>query len=202
MRSMAGEDLLARADEVEAFIKSLNLSNGMRFLPTDKEIVGHFLIGKIRRGAADDEDDRIKVVDLYSIEPWIIWDTCPRIFDGDESLYLYTQLKMKENHGSPQIDRRVAAGTKGTWRGEGLEPDSPIICNYHRTTIDEVNRTEVVTTKRLTFEKKRFTYHNPTNLEQNRRWVFVEYSCVGSDWVVCRLSKNTGSRNRPESDWD
>ncbi|CAN1190899.1 NAC domain-containing protein 68 [Linum perenne] len=174
------------ADEVEAFIASLNLTSGIRFRPTDEELIGQFLFRRIRDGR-DEEDDRIKEVDIYAREPWLIWEEYSEE-NSKEDLYFYTELKRagKKSSSSKKISRRIAGG-KATWHGENASLQ--IIMNHHYTNPEGVTSSSIVN-----FEKRTFTYSNRGNPEDGR-WIMYEYRCVDrnmvSDLVISRIKNNS-----------
>ncbi|CAN0864250.1 NAC domain-containing protein 68 [Linum grandiflorum] len=165
--------------EEDAYFASLtaNLTNGFRFHPTFKELICEFLMRKIRRGDAVDEEDQIKEFDGYSAEPWDLWSR----FSEDEmvDLYFYTKLKRKPSSG--KIDRGVAGG-KGRWRGETDKEKIRIQCMQQQ-----------VVTRSLDFEIRRFNYRNGENAEEDGRWIMIEYrekGAAASDWVIFRMRRN------------
>ncbi|CAN1137975.1 NAC domain containing protein 50 [Linum perenne] len=178
--------MIIDADTAEAYIASLNLTSGVRFRPTLEELVGHFLFGKIR---GDSDDDRIKEVDIYAKEPWVIWEEFSENSQSSEDLYFYTKLKSvsKRQGKSSKIDRRIAEG-KGNWHGD--TKGFPIHMNYYRigNKVPEL----------IKFEKKKFTYRNFENVKQHGSWIMDEYRCVektmNGEMVLCRLRRNSSKK--------
>ncbi|KAL5810954.1 hypothetical protein ACOSQ4_027522 [Xanthoceras sorbifolium] len=91
---------------------------GVRFHPTNTELVGIYLYNKIVAPILLSGNNWIRDCDLYGLqEPSDIW----RLFGGDDgltandrALYFFTKLKKKSSNGY-RICRRVASGT---WAGE------------------------------------------------------------------------------------
>ncbi|CAN0864248.1 NAC domain-containing protein 60 [Linum grandiflorum] len=160
-----------------AYLASLNLSSGLKFCPTEKELIVDLLIPKIRRGDAVDKEDPIKEVDVYSVEPWDLWNRFSSDYEMVD-LHFYTKLK---RNSSGKIDREVAGG-KGRWEGETDKSERLV----------DLTKQQVVT-RRLKFQIRRFNYRNSENAEEDGRWIMIEYREKGpaaSDLVIFRLRRN------------
>ncbi|CAN0870945.1 hypothetical protein LINGRAHAP2_LOCUS9698 [Linum grandiflorum] len=104
----------------KVYLASLNLTSGIKFCPTIKELIVDFLIPKLRQDVDDDDEDRIKEVDAYSVDPWDLWNR----FSADDAVgvHLYAKLKRKSAN---MIERKVGRG-KGTWHGESKAEEFPV----------------------------------------------------------------------------
>ncbi|CAN0896758.1 NAC domain-containing protein 72 [Linum grandiflorum] len=187
---------------IENYLASLSMSSGLRFCPTEKELVCQFLVRKLRGSSgSSDHNDPIVEADLYAVEPWILWeayssqqDDIADVDDEGEVLYFYTIPKRKKlsngERKSSRFDRGVADGKGGTWHQEAV---SKIPVQHHLT--GKKNRQGTMKSV-MEFEKKRFSYQNPNNPEQDGRWIMHEYSRSGqgrsidNNWTICRLHQN------------
>ncbi|TXG53894.1 hypothetical protein EZV62_019150 [Acer yangbiense] len=106
-------------------VASSRLAVGMKFHPSDRELVGFYLFNKINSKAEcfnDFEKIFVKECDLYGCEkPWQICESYGghHLEDG-ETLHLFTRLKKVLVRGS-RVSRRVGSSTwagSGTWVGE------------------------------------------------------------------------------------
>ncbi|CAK7327762.1 unnamed protein product [Dovyalis caffra] len=163
---------------------------GFRFLPSDRDLVIHYLYKKIK-GIPLPSDCTVTFCDLYGHqEPWEIWDT----FGGsdNEDLLFFTNLKKispipsrnlkKMKQSAPRTHRQVGSSA-GTWHDEGRN-----------------KRCEWLGIQWLV---KIFTYENPKSTTQNGAWMMHEYSLLPNDivgtptaTVVCRLRKKKPKRKR------
>ncbi|XP_021612446.2 NAC domain-containing protein 105-like [Manihot esculenta] len=149
---------------------------GLRFCPTDEELVGHYLLRRITGELTAWQYGVIRECDLYSTEePWELWQRYK--LNVSEDVFFFTKLN-KKNTGSSRINRKIGAGG-GTWHGESGS---------------------VIHVSGLTAYKKRFSYRNPSKLDQDRCWNLIEYSMDlevsnTSDYhVLCQLKMS--NRNR------
>ncbi|KAL6217747.1 hypothetical protein ACLB2K_010964 [Fragaria x ananassa] len=160
-------------------VHGFNLSSGFKFLPTDQELLGYYLLNKVL-GKPFKYDSRVMIeLNLYKAEPWDLWNRFggPRLNQG-EDLYIFTELKKVSNNGS-----NVARTTgSGTWKGD--------------TSGSEVYVSE--DNKKILGSWKRFHY-KPNEPNENGSWIMVEYklddslipkSFKGSDLVLCRIRKD------------
>ncbi|CAN0864152.1 hypothetical protein LINGRAHAP2_LOCUS8874 [Linum grandiflorum] len=175
-----------------AYLASLNLGSCMKFCPTTKELFVDFLIPKLARGDALDDEDPIQEFDAYSLEPWDLWNK----FAADDTvfLHLYTTLKRK----SPSTVQRGIAGGKGRWHGETVAEKQPV--EVWRTETNAKTKKQRMRMYKRTFEIRNFSYKNPGHPE-NRRWLMDEYKEKDStsDLVIFRLRKNSGkARDRDD----
>ncbi|KAK2647912.1 hypothetical protein Ddye_015401 [Dipteronia dyeriana] len=153
---------------------------GMKFHPSERELVGFYLFNKINSKTDcfnDLEKKFVKDCDLYGCEePWQIWESYGghQLEDG-EALHLFTRLKKVSVRGS-RVSRRVGSGT---WAGE----DSG----------DQIVVGDVVCIK------KRFRYENQHSPQHDGAWIMHEFNLNDSDIVLCRLRRNlSGGRRGPE----
>ncbi|KAK3220659.1 hypothetical protein Dsin_014629 [Dipteronia sinensis] len=184
---------------------------GLRFRPTDKELLGFFLYMKIARMALPPQyDTLIRDGDLYGeLEPWQIWEyyrgeDSNNNKDGqdeaeEEDMFFFTQLKKKSANGS-RISRTVGCGG-GAWQSEDTAKKVPPPLSSSSLE------------KALGF-KKRFRYENKSNPEHDGDWIMFEYSLDPSllespdqpnDYVLCRIKKNNvnaGKKKRKRSQED
>ncbi|CAL1406098.1 unnamed protein product [Linum trigynum] len=159
------------------FAKEL-MPAGMKFCPTDQELIAHYLHRKITGGLTMFQTEIVKECDLYGEEePWQIWDRfkAETVVDMEQNLYFFTRLKSKSTNGK-RILRRVGKN-EGTWHGE--DAGSKINC------WSEAEGKNVY----LTGFKKRFNYRNLKS-DQNGQWIMHEFSLSNTEYVICRLKNN------------
>ncbi|KAL6210942.1 hypothetical protein ACLB2K_016171 [Fragaria x ananassa] len=99
-------------------VSGFNLPSGFKFLPTDQELLGYYLLNKVL-GKPFKYDSRVMIeLNLYKEEPWDLWNRfgAPRLNQG-EDLYIFTELKKKSNNGS-NVSRTTGSGT---WKGDTAE---------------------------------------------------------------------------------
>ena len=136
---------------------------GLRFIPTDEELVAYFLLRKII--GVPTPETFVFDCDLYGDEnPWQLWNRySSRInlnpYDGSKDLYFFTKLKRKKPN-AVRVERRVGIGA---WQGEDaknsiMSSTAPHIC--------------IGSKKRLRFEKSG-THHDG-------KWIMHEYSLNAS----------------------
>lgn len=150
---------------------------GVRFHPTDEELIGHYLYLKNNPNSVTASTFVPPEFDLYGeTEPWIIWEAYggPRLKHQD--LFFFTRLKKKAN---TRIIRKI--GSSGTW-SQG-EPSKPI---FDKDT--PIGR------------KTKLRYENKLVPEQHGCWYMEEYTSLHAaaqhDYVICRFRE---SRNRSSS---
>ncbi|CAN1160908.1 NAC domain-containing protein 68 [Linum perenne] len=151
---------------------------GMKFCPTDQELIVNYLYRKIRGGLTSFQTEIVKDCDLYGEEePWEIWDNykADTVVDMEQNLYFFTRLKTKNTSGK-RILRRVGK-SDGTWHGE--DAGSKIKCSV---VVGGGGGEELF----LLGYKKRFNYRNPKS-DQHGLWIMHEYSLSGTEYVICRL---------------
>ncbi|XP_024392098.1 NAC domain-containing protein 66 isoform X1 [Physcomitrium patens] len=148
---------------------------GFRFHPTDEELVGYYLHGKVGRFQ---RDQLIQELDLYKIEPWDLHEVC-RIGDDapeHQSDWYFFSHKDKKY---PTGNRANRATTAGFWKATGR--DKPI----------HTQRQVIGMRKTLVFYKGRAPNGQKTD------WIMHEFrldDCPGASpnyesdgWVVCRV---------------
>ncbi|XP_050379648.1 uncharacterized protein LOC126796992 [Argentina anserina] len=154
---------------------------GVKFLPTDEELISYFLkiknnvciTAKVPPTAIYNYNKIIRERDLYGDEePWQIWKRFGGSEQLDQDMYFFTKPKMVNPDGS-RINRKVGSG--GTW-SEG-EPGKDIESEITRQKIGQ---------------KRKFRYENKGS-DQNGSWYLEEYSLdpMNSEYyVLCRLRQN------------
>ncbi|KAG0589440.1 hypothetical protein M758_1G019400 [Ceratodon purpureus] len=152
---------------------------GFRFHPTDEELVGYYLHGKVGRSQ---RDQLIQELDLYKIEPWDLHEVC-RIGDDapeNQSDWYFFSHKDKKY---PTGNRANRATTAGFWKATGR--DKPIHTQRH----------VIGMRKTLVFYKGRAPHGQKTD------WIMHEFrldegpgvvpNYETDGWVVCRVFRKT-----------
>ncbi|EEF27276.1 conserved hypothetical protein [Ricinus communis] len=162
-----------------------NMAVGLRFRPTENELVAYYLHG-MNNGRFSSVENQlpVKYCDFYGKEePWEIWQK----FGGDklsdhEDLYFFTALKKVTPGGGHNISRRIGS-TAGTWHGETSGNSSKL---HHNG---------------VTAYMKRFNYRNPSRLDQDRCWNMLEYSLEGGEsrYVLCQLKRSRKQSRKRKS---
>ncbi|XP_050365531.1 NAC domain-containing protein 37-like [Argentina anserina] len=160
-------------------VPGLNLPSGFKFLPTNQELLGYYLLNKVC-GKPFKYDSRVmNNFNIYKMEPCELWNRFggPRLTQ-DEDLFFFTELKKVNDNGSNFC--RVTGS--GTWKGD--------------TTGAKVYDSEDKT--KILGSWKRFHYmSNEPN--ENGSWIMLEYklddslipkSCSDRDLVLCRIRKD------------
>uniref|UniRef100_A0A803L038 NAC domain-containing protein n=1 Tax=Chenopodium quinoa TaxID=63459 RepID=A0A803L038_CHEQI len=146
---------------------------GFRFHPTEEELVGYYLKGKVNSLKFD--RDVIIEIDLYRMEPWDIQDKCKLGYDERNEWYFFSHKDRKYPTGS-RTNRATAAGFwKATGRDKAVLSKNNIIGMR----------------KTLVFYKGRAPNGRKTD------WIMHEYRLQTSEhappqakgWVVCRAFK-------------
>ncbi|KAL6205299.1 hypothetical protein ACLB2K_022560 [Fragaria x ananassa] len=148
---------------------------GLRFNPTDHELVDYYLQSRIALGDSFHSDFVSECPNFYGEnEPWVVW----QMYGGGESkkeenktLYFFTHRK-RLSPTSTRFDRKVGSGT---WSGQ-----------YPRDVFDEEDGSVVIGIKR------EFRYEEGCDDRHNKAWLMQEYQIVDddSDIVLCALRKN------------
>ncbi|XP_062005545.1 NAC transcription factor 29-like [Rosa rugosa] len=150
---------------------------GMRFHPTDLELVDYFLHNK-----ADAEEKGCYSSLIYECndfygekEPWVIWDMYGgSTYEEGEPLYFYTK-RIKQNSNGKRFARKVGSGT---WSGE-----------YSKEVLAaDDGKTKIGT-------MRNFRYEKGCDSGQNGAWLMHEYESEfdkngEDDYVICVLRKN------------
>ncbi|KAA8542719.1 hypothetical protein F0562_023782 [Nyssa sinensis] len=164
---------------------------GLRFHPTDQELIQDYLLYKVM-GKALVLEGMVTESDLYGDkEPWEIFDTSSTA--AERIQYFFSVLKKKSAVGS-RFCRTVGKG-KGTWKGQ----------DGGKQILDHQGRHIGC--------KRSFTY---VDLNKNRaaaaghshdhhRWIMKEYSLDGinlnlsngKDYVLCRIKYKNQGQKRP-----
>ncbi|XP_024164415.1 NAC domain-containing protein 26-like [Rosa chinensis] len=160
-------------------VPGLNLPSGFKFLPTNEELLGYYLLNKVR-GKPFKYDSRVmNEFNLYKTEPWDLWTRFggPRLNQG-EDLFIFTELKKVNDNGS-NVSRTAGSGT---WKGD----------TAGAKVYDSEDK------KKILGSWKRFHYV-PNEPNENGSWIMFEYklddslipkSCIGRDLVLCRIRKD------------
>ncbi|PRQ32377.1 putative transcription factor NAM family [Rosa chinensis] len=165
-------------------ILSNKLPVGVRFLPTDQELLDYYLRTRIAMGDQFRTDFVADCPHFYGDkEPWVVW----QIYGGGESkkvedentLYFFTHRR-RLSPTAKRFDRKVGSGT---WSGQ-----------YSR----EVEDDGVVIGL-----KRDFRYEGGCDESHNDAWLMQEFQLDDdSDLVLCSLRKNPrkGSNTRVVND--
>ncbi|XP_062014220.1 NAC domain-containing protein 41-like [Rosa rugosa] len=149
---------------------------GVRFRPTDHELLDYYLHTKIAMGDHFHSDFVADFPDFYcENEPWVVW----QIYCGGESkkvedektLYFFTHRR-RLSPTAKRFDRKVGSGT---WSGQ---------CS--KEVVDHEDDGVVIGLKR------EFRYEGGCDSRHNEAWLMQEYQIIDddSDIVLCTLRKN------------
>ncbi|BFG29743.1 hypothetical protein CerSpe_160170 [Prunus speciosa] len=164
----------------------VNLPVGFKFRPRDDQLLGYYLLNKVR-GTSFMYENVIPEMDLYDqIEPWDIWhEYGGHNLAKGEDLYFFTKLKSLSDKDS-RVARTIGSGT---WKGE----------NSGTTVSDPKNEENDLGIW------KRFHYENPKSV-QDGCWIMHEYSLHPSlvnpkpnstnQFVLCRIRKNDKGKRK------
>ena len=136
---------------------------GLRFIPTDEELVAYFLLRWI--SGVSIPETFVSECDLYGEEnPWELWNKHSNRVnfnpcDGSRDLYFFTKLKRKKPN-AVRVERRVGIGA---WQGE--DGKNSIMCS----TAPHIC---IGSKKRLRFEK--------SGTPHDGKWIMHEYSLNAS----------------------
>ncbi|KAM5575296.1 NAC domain-containing protein 101-like [Rosa sericea] len=151
---------------------------GVRFHPTDQELVGHYLHNRVVMGDQFQTKSVSDCPDFYGQnEPWVIWD----LYGGNksrnvEALYFFTH-RNKLNTTAECFDQKVGSGT---WREQHSE--------------DVVAKDDSVMGI-----SRHFQYEGGSDSHQNGAWLMQEYQIMTThhnndatdqELVLCTLRKN------------
>jgi hypothetical protein len=139
---------------------------GFRFQPTDEELVGFYLLNKVR--GEDMGWDGIREIDIYGEKA--PWEFC----GGQEKLYIFTRLKRLSKN-------RVArtAGGCGVWH----ENSSDEVCDAQG---DVIGFRKLFCFK-VKKQKSNWLMHEFSLVGEGERT---------TDWVLCTIQKKESSRSR------
>ncbi|PQM34329.1 NAC transcription factor 29-like [Prunus yedoensis var. nudiflora] len=164
----------------------VNLPVGFKFRPRDDQLLGYYLLNKVR-GTSFMYENVIPEMDLYGkTEPWDIWhEYGGHNLAKGEDLYFFTKLKSLSDKDS-RVARTIGSGT---WKGE----------NSGTTVSDPKNEENDLGIW------KRFHYENPKSV-QDGCWIMHEYSLHPSlvnpkpnstnQFVLCRIRKNDKGKRK------
>ena len=161
-----------------------NYPTGVRFHPTDLELVAYFLHDKAEVEKTGWYSDIIhECNDFYGDkEPWVIWDAYKSsTHDEGEPLYFYTK-RIRQNNNGKRFARKVGTGT---WSGQ-----------YSKEVLTAEDGTKIGT-------MRNFRYEKGCDNDQNGAWLMHEYESEfyqngGNDYVICVLRKK--SRKTPKDE--
>ncbi|XP_050368758.1 NAC transcription factor 29-like [Argentina anserina] len=151
---------------------SLGLEVGLRFIPTEQELVGHYLQMRIAMGDEFQSNFVSECPEFFGEkEPWVIW----QIYGGgdskndEETLYFFTNRR----RFSPTAKRFIRKVGSGTWSGQ-----------HPKKVVDDDGL--------VIGEKREFRYENGCDSRQNDRWLMQEFQGVDDscDLVLCTLRKS------------
>lgn len=168
---------LTKISENRSSTMELGYPVGVRFHPTDHELVDYYLQNRAAMGDQFRSDFVSDCPDFYGeMEPWVVW----QMYGGGESnkvedeepLFFFTHRR-KLNPTAKRFDRKVGSGT---WSGQ-----------YSREIVAEDDDSVVIGIKR------EFRYEGGLNSRQNGAWLMQEYQITNdndSTLVLCTLRKN------------
>ncbi|KAF9664805.1 hypothetical protein SADUNF_Sadunf16G0056200 [Salix dunnii] len=91
---------------------------GFKFLPTEEELINHYLYNKVHGRLYGKVATLIKDYNLYGEELWEIYKKFQGHKVSDDRVYFLTALHKKTTNDIKNMNRRV--GTHGgTWHGDG-----------------------------------------------------------------------------------
>ncbi|XP_050369071.1 NAC domain-containing protein 41-like [Argentina anserina] len=149
----------------------LGIAVGLRFHPTEQEIVDYYLHNRIANGDEFQSDFIHDCADFFGQnEPWVVWD----MYGGNEcedeqhSLYFFTRRK-RLSPTAKRFDRKVGSGT---WSGQ--------------------HPRDIVADGLVIGIRREFRYEEGCDEKQNNAWLMQEYQTVDDDCdiVVCSLRKS------------
>ncbi|XP_062001409.1 NAC domain-containing protein 101-like [Rosa rugosa] len=163
---------------------------GVRFHPTDEELIGHYLYLKNNPNLASVAPSLfLPEFDLYGeSEPWIIWEAYGGPNLKQQDLFFFTLHKKKANpRGGHATRHSRRVGSSGTW-SQG-EPSKLVFGEKNQEI--PIGR------------KTKLRYENKLVPEQHGCWIMEEYSTVDDsssssahdDYVICRLRRNNTNRS-------
>ncbi|XP_062005547.1 NAC domain-containing protein 2-like [Rosa rugosa] len=158
---------------------------GVRFHPTDNELVSYYLHNKATMGDGFQSPYVSDCPDFYGKwEPWTVWDKYggnSHVEDG-EPLFFFTKRK-KLNPNGTRFDRKMGTGT---WSNQYF--------------------VKVVEEGKVIGLKRDFRYEGGSSSDQNNAWLMHEYELNKNDvTVLCTLRKKPtkppprGSETKKES---
>ncbi|CAF1908814.1 hypothetical protein Bca4012_050038 [Brassica carinata] len=162
-------------------IKQSCVPPGFRFHPTEEELVGYYLDGKIN--SIKSALDVIVDIDLYKMEPWDIQARCKLGYEEQNEWYFFSHKDRKYPTGT-RTNRATAAGF---WKATGR--DKAVLSK----------NSVVGMRKTLVYYKGRA----PNGRKSD--WIMHEYRLQNSElapvqeegWVVCRAFRKPIPNQRP-----
>ncbi|XVF30040.1 hypothetical protein REPUB_Repub16aG0023000 [Reevesia pubescens] len=156
----------------------MKIPHGYHFLPTDQELIVHYLLNKVKREALS--SDAVIDCEIYGNddkEPWKIFDQT-----SGEKVYVFT--KLKKNGKARRVERRAGLGT---WKGQ-------------RTDLVKDSKNNLLGFKKLfVFQVK--DSNNKSIAIKNGHWLMHEFSLPNAecDYVLCEIrNKHPTVKEEPE----
>lgn len=176
---------------------------GFRFHPTDEELVGYYLHGKVGRAQ---RDQLIQELDLYKIEPWDLHELCRIGEDAAEqsSDWYFFSHKDKKYPTGNRANRATAAGFwKATGRDKPIHTPRRHVMGLRKTLVFYLGRaphgqkTDWIMHEFRLIEQAEL---GNTGINNNTGPAVANYESDG--WVVCRVfrkMKNFKSKSPEET---
>ncbi|KAF5176577.1 Nac domain-containing protein, partial [Thalictrum thalictroides] len=175
----------------------LVLPPGFKFLPTDEQLIKHYLQPKVAGVESSLFPGLIMEKDVYGCnaeEPSQIFARTTT----DQDLYFFTRLKKKFSHGS-YVDRVVG---KGSW----------VIQHNNNPIFDEDTKTQIGSMKTFKFvlDVNKKLKGKSCNSKEEISWLMQEYTLTSysqgcdlqEEWALCRIYKKvkgSGGTKRAQS---
>lgn len=158
---------------------------GFRFHPTDEELVGYYLHGKVERAQ---RDQLIQELDLYKIEPWDLHEVC-RIGDDAAENQTDWYFFSRKDKKYPTGNRANRATTAGFWKATGRDK---AIHTQHRHVIG-MRKTLVFYKGRAPHGQKSDWIMHEFRLDEGTPGGVPNYGTTTEldGWVVCRVFRKT-----------
>ncbi|CAL1372873.1 unnamed protein product [Linum trigynum] len=168
---------------------------GVKFSPTEGELMGYYLYNHIRRTLPPAHYSAIRCHDLYGDDdPWEIWRRLQSSVEEPGDVYAFTELKKKLKSGGGVNKRatRKVGRSGGNWHGE----DNGTLFKLVRRARSPTEQDE-----RWVGTRKRFSYRNPNPqfASEDSKWILHQFSMRRDDGreddeneVVCMI-RNNGS---------
>ncbi|XVF23142.1 hypothetical protein REPUB_Repub13aG0012300 [Reevesia pubescens] len=159
----------------------MKIPHGYRFLPTDQELIVHYLLKKVKREASS--SDAVIDCEIYGDddkEPWKIFDQT-----SGEKFYVFT--KLKKNGKARRVERRAGLGT---WKGQ-------------RTDLVKDSKNNLLGFKKLfVFQVK--DSNSKSIAIKNGHWLMHEFSLPNDecDYVLCEIRNKHPIVNEEPEDFN
>ncbi|KAJ6398011.1 hypothetical protein OIU77_018928 [Salix suchowensis] len=158
---------------------SQTLVPGVRFSPTDQELVQYYLYPKVTNPLFTTSAP-VRDRDIYACQPLQIWNELHMI--QGEDAFFFTNLKKKSP--ASNATRKIAGGP-ASWSREDSGKAIIVTIDKHCT---------------VTATRKVFSYRSPETGHHGCRWTMYEYSLpsLSQDTVLCRMRRKDGSKSHPK----